>query len=216
MIGSVHIPKTAGSSFRQVLRRRFGSGLRPAYWIHGPTTLATAERPFHREAWIEKIRAVDLEGAEAVHGHALAGVLAHLPEVRLVAWVRDPAARVASHWRQEHRRYRRGRIEEDQRPDEDLLTWAARDRLRDLQTVFFDGIPPEAFAFVGIAERFESEVDRFFEQVLGERRPAGRALPFENADPAGPYEISPALRRQLEELNRGDLALYRRAVELAG
>ncbi len=84
---SIHVPKTAGSSFHKILKNQYGFRLKHLYkneefrlWNNGK--YYKSEKP----------------SVKAVHGH----IQAHpkwkeqYPKGKLIAWVRDPVARLVS------------------------------------------------------------------------------------------------------------------------
>ena len=168
---SVHIPKTAGSSFLAGLQSVFGARLlldysdRPldgtpsARWRRLRTRLA-----FYRGG-VERFVAT----YDAVHGHFMASKYSSLGERgALCAFFRDPANRVisqASYWRRN--------------PDPENAMWiefdakkmtpeqlAAAPRQQRIYALFTGSIPLERFAFVGITEEYETSL-RLFNAMFG-------------------------------------------------
>jgi len=85
MIVSVHVPKCAGTSFRNILDVIFGDGI----W-HNYGTIFTRD-----QAVAQSIPA----RARAIHGHFIADAFDDLfPKRRLITWVRDPVERVVSNY----------------------------------------------------------------------------------------------------------------------
>lgn len=139
---SIHVPKTAGTSFTDVLRRWYGADLSLYYECNGtiddigPTT-------------------------RVVHGHMQAGV----HEARHhVTWLRDPARRVISHyfyWRITqpvvkvdplHLQVLDGSVS--------LLQFAEHPEIRNLAAWYFNGLDVDDFSFVGVVENGLQEMGR--------------------------------------------------------
>ena len=196
MILSVHIPKTAGVSFRKVLAQIHGPGFVQYYWQI-------------TDAWGNVCPEIP-DGATCVHGHFEAHLLAdRYPEATLITWVRDPVERVASSY------YFRLREPDWQHPvcvelhqkKLSLPEYAALEWVRDEMTRFLGRKLPEDFAFVGIVEQFDASMERFFRQF----GVAPVVVPRENTNPerqAPVYEISAVDRARILELNQADWALY--------
>jgi hypothetical protein len=209
LVVSVHVPKTGGVSFREVL-----SELAEGHIVFDYDDRPIAPRSRLR-ALRERLRRVELPpGTRVVHGHFLAAKYARrVPDARFVTWLRDPIERLASHyhyWQREPdpehptcRRLLERRLT--------LVEFGALPEMRNVQARFLAGVPIERFAFVGLTEAYDEGMD-LFAHLFGRGRPleAGRR----NANPerrGERYEIPPAERTALEALHRDDLALYARA-----
>jgi hypothetical protein len=221
MLISVHMPKTAGTSFTASLRGHFGDRLALAY----------NDRPLHQAAWRRNGQAASRALAnrlrrpldtriECVHGHFLPIAFRWArfsSPVQYVTWLRDPVQRLVSHyehWRREpdppasdtlHHRM----LEENWSFEE----FAFRPELRNVYSGFLWGFPVERFDFIGISEDYDTELGAFGQRVLGAHLNSARER--ENPDRAGDgYEIDPALRRRIEDFHAADVNLYARALAL--
>jgi hypothetical protein len=209
LIVSVHIPKTGGVSFREVLAELAG----------GHMVLDYDDRPLApRSPWRalrQRLRRPSLPpGTRVVHGHFVAGKYGRThPEARFVTWLRDPVERLASHyhyWLREPdpknatcRRLLEERL--------DLLGFAALPEMRDVHARFLAGVPIERFAFVGLTEDFDAGMELFRRLFCPER---SFEVGKRNANPergGERYDLEPALRERIEALNRADRDLYARA-----
>ena len=207
VIGFVHIPKTAGSTVKFVLRNTFvlrhcdfraaGKSLR----LH-PRDLALARRVH--------------PGLRSIAGHTLIHPSATLEGVRFFTFLRDPVARVASAYAH-HVRGNRGR-----RRGERTLTleeFVARDRPGGWQTFQIAGsadveeakrILRERFFFVGLTERFDESLAAL---AALSPFPLDTRYRRKNVAPAGDpvrkaVREDPAQRAIVEAANRSDRALY--------
>lgn len=209
LIVSVHIPKTGGVSFREVLVELADGHLVQDY----------DDRPLApRSRWRSlraRLRRVDLPpGTRVVHGHFVAAKYWRAyPEARFVSWFRDPVERLASHyhyWLREPdpRNATCRRLLEEKLA---LPAFAALPEMRDVHARFLGGVPVEAFAFVGLTEAFEAGMELFGRLFCPERR---IELGRRNANPerrGERYDIEPGERAAIAALNRVDLDLYARA-----
>ncbi len=226
MLISVHMPKTAGTSFTESLRGLFGDGLQLAY----------EDRPLHRsasqrnrQATFRAFRnaALGLEnpGADCVHGHFLP--LAYRwartdKPLRFVTWLRDPVERLVSHY--EHWRREEPPVDSDSlhqqmlTEDWSLEDFAFRPELQNVYSTFLWGFPRERFDFIGITEHYDDELAYLGREILG--APLETARERQNPDrTGGSYNIEPGLRQRIEAFHDRDMklnhyALNRRAERL--
>lgn len=215
MLLSVHVPKTAGTSFFKNLQDVYGSRV---LWhlndfVEIATPEATARRERHRA---ELIGDPDLFARrfDAIHGHFSAGKYAGLfPGARLVTFVRDPFQHAVSCFE--------FAVRSESLPHPGHYAFKARnmsiseliEMYPDHQSMYLDGIPLDEFALVGIYERYEESL-RMFETIFGVTIPHHATR--ENVNPgrrSNGYEISPDVRRAVERHRAGDIELYRKAVE---
>lgn len=221
MLISVHLPKTAGTSFERGLRSHFRDRLHLDY----------AAKPLHRSrlqrrgqallaALRHGLRGVPEAGSGCIHGHFLPLGYRWLRSddpVNFVTWLRDPVERLASH-------YHHWRRVANPPPtdtlhvrmlaeDWSLEDFALRPELRNIYSEFLWGFPLERFAFVGISEHYADDLRDFGRRVLGSELPIceERRNP---ALPAGRYEIDASLRRRIAGFHGADQALYERALAL--
>jgi hypothetical protein len=214
MIVSVHIPKTAGSSFRHLLSERFGERL----------CLRYEQRPLlcRTEGTSPPPLRLSGEGdCAVVHGHFVADSVILPPDepTHYAVWLRHPVERLVSHylfWRREpflDQPLCRRLLEEEM----EVETFAAEEAMRDLQSFFLGAIPPDHFAFVGITERFGEGVARF-NATFGTDL---RGVAAVNVNPDKPERDYRALvgdraYEQIAALNAKDMALYEYALAQYG
>lgn len=216
---SVHIPKTAGVTFRSLLHSMYGkAAVRLDYGdrvLDPASTFQTDRSAWQAEAHRE---VASLPGTvRVVHGHFCAEKYADaFPEARWIVWLREPVARLVSHyhyWRNLsptshtlHRRLLDERLS--------LLEFARLPAMQNiLADVFLGGLPLERFAFVGVQEHFAADLERLARRM-------GWTLPpvvgEENRNARPDYQTrlpGPGERAEIAALNAADVALYRRACE---
>lgn len=210
LIVSIHVPKTGGEAFRDILEALTEGHLQRDY----------GDRPLAPLSVRQRLRLATARphlGPDtlAVHGHFIATKYwRRYPQARYVAWFRQPVERLASHyhyWKRNPDRKNptcRKLLEEDL----SLEAFAALPEMRDVQARFLGEVPPERLAFVGITERYDESIELF-------RRDFYPALPATaervNANPersGDRYDVDPTTRRAIEALNRADMAVYQAAV----
>jgi len=216
MIVSVHIPKTAGSSFKDLLLRELGENR---------VCLRYGQTPLRHRAEGQPIPPLDLTGDSEcmlIHGHFVADRLILPPASappRYIAWLRHPVERLVSHylfWKRQpypDQPLCRRLLEEDL----GLEAFAALDGMRDLQRFFLGGLPLSQFDFIGITERFDESIDRF-NVTFGTDLPTAMRV---NVNPDKPTRDYRAILGEREydaiaELNAADMMLYQQAVASFG
>ncbi len=202
MIVSVHVPKTAGTSFRRVLDQVCGARI----WYNYGTIFSRAQ------ARAELVP----PGTRFIHGHFLADAFDDLfPDRRLVTWVRHPVERLLSNYYHFLRTpdMRDDCCRELYERKLSLRQFADLEWMRNYTGHYLANKPVADFEFIGIAERFDESIRRFCE-VFG-FRDASR-IPRENANPdrtGEAYELTPGDRAFILERNAADLAWYSQAAE---
>lgn len=86
---SFHIPKTAGTSFSDILHKQYGEKLLKVY-----------EQPLLNQCKGKDIPVETIQKFDAVHGHFMASQvwLDAFPNAHFVLWIRDPYERLYSHY----------------------------------------------------------------------------------------------------------------------
>ncbi len=204
MILSVHIPKTAGVSVRNILKEHFGPGFFLHYW-----TIT--------DAWGREVPRVPADAA-CVHGHYQADLLAReFPQAPLITWVRDPVERVVSSY------FHRLRAPDPQHPvcrvlhekKLGLVEYAALPLVRNEMRRFFGTKRPADFAFIGVVEEFADSLNAMKHFLGIPTAPVRR----DNTNPekqADFYAVDPRVRREIERLNLEDLELYEECLARQG
>ncbi|HVZ65480.1 MAG TPA: hypothetical protein VG936_12980 [Lacunisphaera sp.] len=202
MIISIHVPKTAGTTFRELLAGHFGEDL----------CLFYAGYKNHRMEPVDDVPA----HARCIHGHMHARDFDHrYPGAKRVVWLRHPVERVASEYAH-HRRH--------PSPDDELSRLAAANELvefarhpsvRSLQTRVLQGLRVKDFAFVGISEAFDDELGRLH-AATGIALPRGHRVNTNPARHTPRYPLGPRERRVLADLDQDGMELYKEALDAAG
>lgn len=209
---SIHIPKTAGRSFYQVLK-----------WAYGDQI----DLPKNRDRFVVNGRfdeqSMDFSKTTVLHGHFQYRHIAHLHnkyDPKLIVWLRNPVDRVISNyfynlnmnlekpWKQMAA----------VRKELSLMEFASRPRQQNAMSDFLSGIPVEAFFFIGITERFDADIN-----ILGSMLEWPTPIPQSNENVGTNYynnpkvptqlaDITESMRRQIRDFNREDVLLYEKIV----
>ncbi len=221
MLVSVHLPKTAGSSFVSALEQYFGDHLLRDY-DDLPMNRSTTRRNFSAigKSLLPSKFNKQKEEIHCIHGHYMPVKYRFLTPSKskiYVTWMRDPVERLASHyyyWRRTYHpdsaaRVHRKVVEEDW----SLERFCFSKEMRDTYAKFLWGFPARKFAFIGITEDFERELARFSGQILKDRLP----VPSLNRNPSKdrrPYIDDPEFRADIERFHARDMQLYQYALQL--
>lgn len=208
---SVHIPKTAGTSFRHSLLTEYGK-----------KAVARLDIQLEDEAIKlnqKKIDKPDLPSyIKVLHGHFSPYLLEKhfdLPkEAPIVTWLRDPVERVASNYFYLAKRLREELQEEKKqlnilsKMQRSLLEYAGAEVNQNRMYKFLNGMKLREFDFVGIQEYFSEDLSALA-RFLKWTSPAE----FHH-NKTGPYELSEAERSQIKSWNNLDVQLYEEALKL--
>ena len=208
---SLHIPKTAGTSFRKILEKQYGPALTRLDIRNGK--LLVDGKLF----WGSSLPAK----SKVIHGHfmypALRQCLAEGKEKpKMITWLRHPVERVISNYYYLAERMARELNEEEKglnllmKMQKSLPEYAESDFARNRMSKFLEGTEPEDFFFIGLSERFESDVKELA-ALLG-WKPG--ELPHVNK--TGDYRegIDPEILERIAALNEKDMELYERVIAL--
>lgn len=209
MIYSLHIPKTAGTSFRNALSELYGDRLALFYGPRDPATHPLLR--VRRTDLASRIRALQDEGVEVLHGHFHVRHVESAivdPSRQLWTWLRDPIERVVSQYSFMKERPTGWSHDASVKSGElSLAGYARRKRIRNLQSAFVAGVDIKDFAFVGVTEHFELGLSMLFgaeAPTLGRRHNAT----------VRPVEVTPLTRARLHAYNHADIELYAAALRL--
>ena len=217
MIISVHIPKTAGTSFSLSLNQRFGRAYRSDYMDRLFTTETSLDRKSKSMAKALEMRPEEFEGIQCVHGHFLAFKYRFLAEqmpCSFITWLRDPIDRLLSHyyyWVEAYDpAYAQGHHKRFMEEGWTLEKFCLADEFRNIQSQFLWSTPMSSFDFVGITEHYAEDFSRFSKRFLGSQPETFRV----NATKTKPSKLAldQGLRKEIEAFHSQDVALYEAAL----
>lgn len=211
MLISVHIPKTGGTTFQDILERLY----------QGRIYLDYAERILVPGLWRKRLRlALGLnrvhvpQGTLCIHGHFLANKYDRLyRDAPVVTWVRDPVDRIVSQYHytfrcpdMEHPIFRRL-----VRNKPTLEEFVRIRQLRNVQSTYINGKKLEKFRFIGVTEEYEKSIE-LFAKIFDIEEPL--AVPAANVNKERQddgYVLDPETRTLIERCNSLDIELYAEA-----
>lgn len=211
---SIHIAKTGGRSFFEVLKDQYGNQLDPRYKrIHY----------FPRKNYHNKLINRIPEEIKVIHGHLY---YEHVKELhqkynsRIITWFREPAERVISNYY-----YLMNRVREDNshplfhKKDYTLLEYA-NDSITNKMSRYLEGIELDGLFFFGFQEKFDEGLQKLSgmlewkNPIKNHRENKGKDS-SEFPDIATPKEsITPGMKDEIRKLNSRDVDLYNKALEL--
>ena len=221
MLISVHLPKTAGSSFLKAIEQHFGDHLVQDY----------GDRPINKTTFRRNFDAVQgcmlnagsrsrFRDIECIHGHfmPLKYLLLHAQDKKkFVVWVRDPVERLASHylyWIRNYNPIDAGRLHRKVVEEKwTLERFCLGPEMRNVYSKFFWGFPLRRFDFVGITEFYDSEVEYFSKHIVNAELQSVRV----NVNPnpvQRAYIDDPDFRLKIQAHHQADVALYEQALAL--
>ncbi len=149
-----HIPKTAGTSFRQAAIRAWGKSR--VWRDYGDSSHSSAEvkqRIHHQPDYFGFQRQLKQEGICLLSGHAPIRYYRRIfPASQIATLVRDPVARIASHYhtacaRQNYR--------------DDFISFCRIPEHQNVQSRYLEQMPLELIGFIGLTERYEDSLEIF-------------------------------------------------------
>lgn len=208
---SLHIPKTAGTSFRKILEKQYGPALTRLDIRNGK--LLVDEKLF----WGTSLPAQ----SKVIHGHFMYPALQQClakgeGKPKLITWLRHPVERVISNYYYLAERMAREMNEEEKglnlliKMQKSLLEYAESEFARNRMSKFLQGTEPEDFFFIGLTETFESDVKKLaalLDWKLDE-------LPHVNKTSDYREGIDMDILERIAGLNEKDMLLYERIVAL--
>jgi hypothetical protein len=209
---SLHIPKNAGTSFRNILKSVYGDDQVACLNIKPNGTIG-----LNQEIYTEN----KLPKAKVIHGHFVFNALKNiftLPEnYKLITWVRDPVNRVVSNFYYLESRLKELLDEERNNLDilnkmqKTLIEFARADINRNRQAKFLAGSELMNFDFIGIFEYFDSELLRLAKVLEWKNIPE---ILHHNKTPVKDSKISDDILNEIRELNMEDMHIYNEALKI--
>jgi hypothetical protein len=214
---SIHIPKTAGRSFYEVLSQVYGSAL--------------DERQSRKDFLPDVLRKHlddNLPGKiRVIHGHLTVSQIDKVREKfqpKVVTWIRNPVDRVISNYYFLMKRIREGNVAQKQikKRDFSLIQYASQPPRLNRMTEILKGMDIEDFFFIGIFEQFEKDIQELATKL---KWPDIEAIPRindssffkRNNDCKTQFEdIDEVMREEIARLNKKDIKLYEDVKKMRG
>jgi hypothetical protein len=209
MIVSIHIPKTAGTTFLGLLKNEYGDKL-VKYYKQKPLKYRYDKKD-PKKIFIECISSSE---PQIIHGHFVADRVINVKNPSYITWLRNPVERVISHY------FHWTRNPDLSQPlckkmietNMTLLEFAREDSMQNIQSYFLGDVDIEKFDFIGITEKFNKSIELFnslynvdLKNILKvNNNPNKQNKTYEN-------EIDNDIYDNIRQLNLKDMNLYRKA-----
>lgn len=216
---SVHIPKTAGNSLLKALEDGLGTDRVRRDFGNRVSRLNVETLISEAEAFNGQLQNKDVEGVQCIHGHFLPQKYRRLIEQGWMAitWLREPAAHLYSN---DHHILRTANTFE-YLPDTigfitlneglNFRNFALHPMTRNFMQRFF--CQDLQYSFVGITERYRTDLEYFSNKFLGFSLPFTVQNSF--SDPSTAPAIEPDLIKEIERLHERDYEMYRHYLALS-
>jgi hypothetical protein len=211
---SIHIPKTAGTSFRNTLKKVYGNKKVIRLDIELDKPRLKINEQLYSKRQLPK-------GIKAIHGHfSYPLLLEHFDdiskEIPIITWLRDPVERVISNYFYLSKRLKEELKEEEKglnilpKMQRSLLEYAADELNQNRMAKHLEGLKLEDFLFIGLVEEYEKGLEQLGQLMGWERTPK-----FEYNKTGKNYaDIPETTRAQIKRWNTADVALYEHAKAL--
>lgn len=211
-LASIHIPKTAGTSFRNTLKDVYGKKSVVRLDIRSGGKKIEVEQKAHRGSKLSS-------SIKVIHGHFRYKDLIELfdinEDVPVITWMRDPVERVISNYYYLSEILAKELQEEKKglnilaKMQRSLLEYARDDISRNRMYKFLDGMPMEKFHFVGIQEHYDEDLADLMQVLKVEK------FPKIQVNVTGKKrEVSQETMQEIRALNAFDIAMYEGALKL--
>lgn len=224
MLIFVHIPKTAGTTFKNLLRN--------ANIQHNEIIDINSDsfniKHNYRSGLPGSVSVNPDSSIKVITGHfsatrILSTLPANLNGVELISWVRDPIQRMISnyHYYLKGGRYYGERSQTSRKYDIiDIKTYCTHIDKNNTLNQFID-IPIDKFKFIGISEHFEKELIRFKDVTGLDLNPKQTEIVNYNINPEKKnayekYIIDKDLEKEIIKHNLEDWELYNKCLHNAG
>jgi len=212
---SIHIPKTAGTSFRNILKNAYGEEEVIRFDISNHQEVTIEEKVLKSKKLSKKIK--------VIHGHFtyrnLTKTVALSDNVPIVTWLRDPIKRIVSNYYYLEEKIIEG-LEDVKnglgilsKLQKTLIEYARVDVNCNRMSKFLKGIELEELAFVGIQEYFDEDL-LYLSQLLGLTNIESLKENVTNNPRRVFNEINKEVIDEIKELNIEDIELYEKGLSL--
>jgi hypothetical protein len=216
LIISIHIPKTGGNTFSEILRAIADEVFYLDYGsqIFSPTAVyrrgKLVQEPFESITDLEL-----LPGRSVIHGHfRISKYLEKFPSASYITWLRDPVERIASNYFFWQRAAEKHSLMDDPLCNKvisekmSLVEFAELKETRNAQYNYLAPVGVEYCAFIGITEEYDRSV-KLFQKLFC----PGIDITWQsqNQNPERPhpfYKLEAGVREKILQLNELDVKTY--------
>lgn len=204
---SVHIPKTAGTSFGESLALAFD---KLVYYDYD-------DKPINQSRDVRMARAIahsqlrHKPSHPVIHGHFLPRKYLYLAQPKsafFVTWLREPIARLESNyrfWRDTPPPAKIPPLRQRMLDEKwSFFDFATEPRFQNLYHQFFEGFDIELFDFIGLTEHYEDDLERCAQML---KLPLQLTL-RNTRKSSEPMELTQRQWQEIRDFHRQDIDLY--------
>lgn len=203
---SIHVPKTAGTSFLNVLKKNYGSKLKADYLDIMNLNAVILHNVKTSFKYPPKFKKYDI-----ITGHFKASKYTHLNKP-LVAWVRNPVDRAISHyyywrslWLKPNKRNWDDKLSELFESGMDLVQFS---EIFSNQMSYFLDVSIEKFKFIGIVENYNTCLQSFG-KIFNINIKQSKKL-----NVGTKHKVDKDIRKHIALNHKNDFELYYKAIDL--
>ena len=204
---SVHLPKTAGTTFRQVLLQTYGE--------------EQVFKDYKKQPFKQVLSEIKSQNIRAIHGHFKAEKYeGYFPNAKRIIWLREPIKRfISNYWHQVIFFQKRTiLLNEVELEKEKCLNYAKIPQVKNYMSSYFRTRRLEDFWFVGITEFFEEDLTEIQTLMGWPEVKIGATNKHQYPQIYRAFLASvlsdPEAIEELRAINRKDVELYERALNL--
>lgn len=221
MIISVHLPKTAGRSFRDLLKSHYKKSYRDDYDnpLDTPKSIRIQKaQDYNSRLSLYQKYVLCLKGVKCIHGHFLPFKYDYFKEKNnhhFVTWLREPIDRLVSNYFYRMNNYIKDHNESlVDNSFHSFKDYCLLEESINVYDQYLFKFPITNFSFVGIVEHFDTDLKYFAKNYLNETI---ESAPKKNqtANKVSLKELKdPVFVEWLKNLNAKDYKIYNQALEL--
>lgn len=210
---SLHIPKTAGTSFYHMLKTQYGN--------KNVVRIDIATTKGRRVNMIPAEKAYVHPSPKVIHGHfELKDLLDFVPidpKTNIITWLRHPVDRVISNYYylskilQNHLQEEKHDLNILSKMQRTLLEYASDEQNRNRMSKFLKGIPLEEFFFIGFVERFDQDSNELARKLQWSTQDT---IKVNQTGSKKSDRVDQHIKDEIARLNAEDILLYERALQI--
>ena len=209
----LHVPKTAGQSFRKAAIDYFG--IEKSLLLYGEdssTTTLSVNQIFYKDrksSFIEKISAIseliEQENITFFSSHASAILLPSFQSEQSAIFMREPLERIISHY---NYAIKKGHTVES------IEDFIENPIYQNLYSKILRDIPIESIKFIGLTEKYEESLNLFNFTFNTKLKVYHVNKLWFFSKKLSPRKLSKELEERIREVNQKDFILYQKAKEI--
>lgn len=202
----IHIPKTAGTSFRKAYEEIVGQ--ENTFYDYGANNPETSPEvkslTYEKNDKFSLLSHISQKSNALLAGHFSIQKYAKLfPALQIITFVRNPINQVISHYEhfKRHTKYHKS-----------LIEFCQEERFSNLQSKCLRNYPISAIGFIGLTEEYNASIE-LINQIHNINLEAIK-MNFNDTKKTEEYEIDQTTKNLIIQRNQEDIMLYERAVNI--